>query len=151
MAPRRIPSSLKRLRNTCEKNKDTSVYTGERVRLTGIVPPPSDIDKATAAEWVTHMQALATIGVAGPADLLGFRALCEASALSAQAYKAARLAGPTTISDRGNTKPSPEWVVWISVSGTYKRWLSAYGLLPSAQHVAALPAPRTDGNLRVVG
>jgi hypothetical protein len=149
MAPRRVPNATKRLRGTYEKNKDTATYTGERVRLTEIVPPPANVDADVRHEWRLHMELLLLTGVAAPSDLRSFLALCQSAALCERSYQEARKSGPTVLGAEGNEKPAPAWTGWLAANAAYLRWARAFSLVPAAG-LPALPMPRQGGKLEVV-
>jgi P27 family predicted phage terminase small subunit len=120
------------------------------VRVTEPIPPPADLDAASKAEWKLHMQLCVAAGTLSVTDLRSFRALCEAAALTARAYKEAMKTGPVLTTEQG-AKTHPSWSAWSAASGKYRQWVALFGLAPVAgQHIAPLPAPRAAAKLSVV-
>jgi P27 family predicted phage terminase small subunit len=140
MAKPRVPDHLKKLRGTFERSRAAPPLNVGRVRLVEPIEPPSDLDKASQAEWRLHMQLCLGAGTLSVVDLRTFRVMCEAAAMTARCYREAQKAGPVTTDVKGNMKMSPELLAWKIAANVYTGLLVQFGLSPaSAKSLPQLP------------
>ncbi len=150
MPQQRLSDAQKKLQGTFTASRSETNMINGRVALTEPVPPPSDLDPAAQREWRMHMAQCVAARTISQINLAAFRALAEAAAARAKAYRLAIRQGPTVATAEGGSKANAAWAGYVAADAAYQRWCQAFALTPRAgAGVPQLPVP-PGGRLRVV-